>query len=38
MNITNTLNERFSAAAVGKVHKLCREGLCELKASCLVKK
>ena len=37
-NVTNTLIKRFIAAAVGKIHKLRRERLCELEASWLTKK
>ena len=37
-NVTNTLIKRFIVAAVGKIHKLRRERLCELKAPWLTKK
>ena len=37
-NVTNTLIKRFIAAAVGKIHKLRRERLCELEAPWLTKK
>ena len=37
-NVTNTLIERFIAAAVGKIHKLRRERLRELETQWLTKK
>ena len=37
-NVTNTLIKRFIAAAVGKIHKLHQERLCELEAPWLTKK
>ena len=37
-NVTNTLIKKFIAAAVGKIHKLCRERLRELEAPWLTKK
>ena len=37
-NVTNTLIKRFIAAAIGKIHKLRRERLRELKAPLLTKK
>ena len=36
-NVTNTLIKRFIATAVGKIHKLRRERLCELEAPWLTK-
>ena len=37
-NVTNTFIKRFIAAAVGRIHKLCRERLRELEAPWLTKK
>ena len=37
-NVTNTLIKRFIAAAVGKIHKLRRERLCEMGARRITKK